>query len=719
MRGHGDEVDRMTSVSVVICTLNRADGLRATLESLRHQRHHEIEVVVVCGPSTDHTADVVAEYAGEIKAVSCPEPNLSMSRNIGIRAASGEIVAFIDDDALPEFDWLVQALPSFADDEVAGVGGIVFDHTGMSLQYRFSAANRLGDAFTSDSEPFDLLCAPGAFTFPYLQGTNALFRRSALEEIGGFDETFEYYLDETEVCARLVDAGFVLRQLPDAAVHHKFLPSAVRNHLRVVTNWYPVVKNQTYFAFRHASGTHTDLEIIDASRRSAELRLQDAREHERLGNLPPGSVARAEAAVAEGLAVGIETGRRRRTLRLPPIPAPETPFLRFPTLDASSRLSIVIISSGFWPNVNGGIARFMSDLAPALAARGHEVRVITRSDHHATVDLERGVWVHRLDCDPSPADNVAAGVLPHIGAFATAALHEVERIGTFGQIDVVYGPVWDVEVIGVLRRTSLPVVGFLATPVAVAGAHAGGFDDDGQAEQLRAVMALEREVFAGADAFHAISRSILDTIDDEYGTVLDRDRAGLVPLGSLDQRLLTAPLDATGERRVLFVGRLEVRKGIDTLLDAAASVCASRPDVRFLIAGSDPGVSSPKHDWLDAHPNAHWIDQVEFLGPVDDAELQQLYSTSHIVAVPSRYESFGLVMSEALMHGAALVSCDVGGIREFVRDGVDGLLVAPGDVPALAGALERLLDDDGELARFRAQARARFEEVLSIDACAQ
>ena len=61
--------------------------------------------------------------AHRARVVDCSVANLSVSRNIGIRAAGGDIVAFIDDDALPEFDWLPQAMPAFDDPEVGGVGG--------------------------------------------------------------------------------------------------------------------------------------------------------------------------------------------------------------------------------------------------------------------------------------------------------------------------------------------------------------------------------------------------------------------------------------------------------------------------------------------------------------------------------------------------------------------------------------------------------------------
>ena len=73
-------------VSVVICTYNRADGLRATLESLRLQRYRDFEVVVVNGPSTDRTATMLREYPLPLRVVDNPLANLSVSRNLGIRA---------------------------------------------------------------------------------------------------------------------------------------------------------------------------------------------------------------------------------------------------------------------------------------------------------------------------------------------------------------------------------------------------------------------------------------------------------------------------------------------------------------------------------------------------------------------------------------------------------------------------------------------------------
>ena len=212
--------------SIIINTLNRAPLLDRTLRSLQWLHYAgEFEVIVVNGPSTDNSEDVIAAWGRSIRVARCALPNLSVSRNIGICLACGEIVAFIDDDAIPEPEWLTQLAAAYDRDEIGGVGGIVYDQTGYAFQYEYSTANRLGNANWTAKKSAEHLCFPGSFEFPYIQGTNASFRRSALLEVGGFDEEIEYYLDETELCCRLIDAGYVVRQVANAFVHHKFAPS--------------------------------------------------------------------------------------------------------------------------------------------------------------------------------------------------------------------------------------------------------------------------------------------------------------------------------------------------------------------------------------------------------------------------------------------------------------------------------------------------------------
>src|SRR5438094_8692112 len=91
--------DSAPGVSVVVSTLDRAAHLARLLASLRHLDYQRFEVIVVNGPSQDGTDSLLAQWDGQIKTVRCPGANLAASRNIGIAAAAGDIVALIDDAA--------------------------------------------------------------------------------------------------------------------------------------------------------------------------------------------------------------------------------------------------------------------------------------------------------------------------------------------------------------------------------------------------------------------------------------------------------------------------------------------------------------------------------------------------------------------------------------------------------------------------------------------
>src|ERR1700738_297745 len=111
------------TVSVVINTYNRAASLAVTLQSLRRLNYPHFEVIVVNGPSTDGTLELLNAMRSLIRVGGCSERNLSISRNVGIEMAGGALVAFLDDDAVPDEDWLNDTVSAFDCEEVGGAGG--------------------------------------------------------------------------------------------------------------------------------------------------------------------------------------------------------------------------------------------------------------------------------------------------------------------------------------------------------------------------------------------------------------------------------------------------------------------------------------------------------------------------------------------------------------------------------------------------------------------
>ena len=247
-------MNQQPSVSIVVNTLNRGPYLDDALRALSGLNYSDYEVVVVNGPSTDNSSSVLARWATQVKLDNCSEPNLSVSRNVGIQAAAGEIICFIDDDAAPHPNWLTHLVAPYRDSAVGGVGGFTIDNTGTRWQVRKTICDRFGNAYNVsplfDERP---LSFPGTPCYPSLLGTNSSFRASALRAIGGFDHAFAYLLDETDVCLRLVDAGWKIVYEPAAMVYHQFAASHIRSPERVARTLYPSAVSKGYFIGRHGA----------------------------------------------------------------------------------------------------------------------------------------------------------------------------------------------------------------------------------------------------------------------------------------------------------------------------------------------------------------------------------------------------------------------------------------------------------------------------------
>ena len=558
--------------SVVINTYNRSASLTRTLEALEYLRYDPFEIVVVNGPSTDSTEQILESYGARIKVGHCPQVNLSMSRNIGIDLADGEVVAFIDDDAIPETDWLDALARGYRHPRIGGVGGPALDHTGCAYQQRNGICNRIGQLQFNLDGPLWAYHHPGADPFLYLIGTNSSFRKSCLLEIGGFDEEFEYYLDETDVCLRLIDRGYPLVIVDDALVHHKFLPSYLRSQVRIVRHPFPIIKNKLYFSLINGGARYSQSEIL----RDTEALVEHFREHH-LPRLTYKERLVFCREIDQAIEVGMRRGTEGRTRlgKFRPWVSGREGFQPFPTRQpAPRRLTVCFLSQEYPPRTVGGIGRFTHDLACGLGQRGHEVHVITRGLDQSTIDFEEGVWVHRIavEGEPLPRLRGLAKIQKNV-TYATAVHREVKRLSERRALDLVEAPIWDTEGLACLLDNDLTTVTSLQTTFKVLADMHPSWNDTSETPSLRA---LEAEVLRRSGTYHAISRAILETIGHDYGLEIDTKTIGLFPLGLTDHAANTRRRRDDRRVRVLFVGRLEKRKGIDLLLKAVPPLCAAR-----------------------------------------------------------------------------------------------------------------------------------------------
>jgi GT2 family glycosyltransferase len=196
-------------VSVVVCTHNGARTLPTCLEALMRLDYPDFEVVVVDDGSADATAAVAAEY--DVRLIRTPNEGLSSARNTGLAAATGEIVAYLDDDASPDPHWLQYLVATLDRSSHVGVGGpnIPPDVEGTVASAIALAPGGPIHVLMTDREA------------EHLPGCNVAFRKAALEAIGGFDPKFRVAGDDVDVCWRLQERGWTLGFSPAAVVWHR------------------------------------------------------------------------------------------------------------------------------------------------------------------------------------------------------------------------------------------------------------------------------------------------------------------------------------------------------------------------------------------------------------------------------------------------------------------------------------------------------------------
>lgn len=284
------------AVSVVILTRDRPREFRALLEALALQRARDFEVICVgrLPRAEDHGAPPA--LAARLTWLTCAAENISRARNIGAAAAQGAILAFIDDDAAPEPDWLTELAAPFAAPDTGCVGGHVRGRNGVDFQWRGGAVNRSGDSAPVAAQ--DLLTRDyGDPRGPVLAplGCNMAVRRVALAEIGGFDERYRYYLDESDLARRLAGAGWRTRFAPAAEAHHAFARSLTRAANRAPLDLFEVGASRAVFARVHGGGGAEDFVAAQ------EARL---RRYVQAGRMSRRQAAASRRRLIDGLAAG-------------------------------------------------------------------------------------------------------------------------------------------------------------------------------------------------------------------------------------------------------------------------------------------------------------------------------------------------------------------------------------------------------------------------------
>ncbi len=335
----------------------------------------------------------------------------------------------------------------------------------------------------------------------------------------------------------------------------------------------------------------------------------------------------------------------------------------------------------------GGVTEHIRHLDREFRARGHETRILAPSTEPAEM-LPANVIPISRDIVPVPVNGSTARI-----TLSPDSARRVEEILAAEQFDIVH-----------LHEPEVPLLGWAvlhtSRTVNVGTFHA--YSENHALDEY--TQPLMEWVHAHLDGRIFVSPAVRETLAPysagEYRVIPN----GIDYARFADPALKVIPDFGDGRPNILFVGRLDARKGFAHLLHAYPRIKRAVPNARLIVVGA---YSSEDQARVVEQVGPLDLRDVHFIGRVAPLDLARYYHTATLFSAPSTGgESFGIVLLEAMAAGLPVVASDIAGYRSVVQDKVQGRLVTPGDEKALADRIVELLRDPAQRARLARQGRA-------------
>ncbi len=628
---------------MLICayTLDRLDVLSQAIDSVRAQSRPAHEIVLTIDHSPELLAEAKRRWPEIVLLENHEEQGLSGARNSGVAACSGDVVAFLDDDAIAAPDWLERLAEAYLDPDVLGAGGAVRPAWVAGKPAWFPPEFDWVVGCTHSGMPQQREAVRN------LVGANMSLRREVLVELGGFRHelgrvgTIPAGCEETDLCIRVGQRWPESRILydPAAAVDH-FVPATRGSREYFTSRCRGEGRSKAVLAGLVGSDSGLEAERTYTSRTLPLGVLRGCGDALR-GDL--GGLSRA-AMIVVGLftttAGYLAGGRERRRL--------EKRRRTEEQQDGGSPRVLTVTPRS--PLHQGGVERHVMEVSRRIAAAGAVAEVLCTEPGGPKLQEEErdGVTIRTVRAWPANRDWCLA---PRIWREMSRQSWDVVHVQSYHTF---------VAPLAMLRALTLGI------PYVVTF-HGGGHSSDARNRVRGLQRALLRPLLKRAQRLVAVARFEIEQYGGELG--IGPEKFVLIPNGT-DLAFSDAGSgngQPEGPPVIASIGRLERYKGHHRVIDAFPYVLNSEPDARLLVVGTGPYEDELRK--LAAELGV--ADSVEFTSTPPDqpnamAELLQRVS---LVVLMSDFETHPLVALEAAAAGRRLLVADATGLAEIAEDG--------------------------------------------------
>jgi|GEM_PF-6967736 len=248
--------DQLPQISVAICTRDRPDDLLLCLESISLLNDVPDQVIVIAGSNESCPTEIQTQFPTlNVLVATCPENNISNSRNMGLQLAEHEIVLFIDDDATARSGWVSEYRNAFAENPQLWIaGGLVFDSRTdpMELEFRHGLISATGKQVAVRENKF---ATPHRYQ-TNVKGCNFAVRVHEIQKVGSFDSFFAFSFDEADLVMTIHQHRGQVQFLSNAIVDHAHSPGHYRNSHQLDRDWKTEYASHTMFMLKHSVGLY-------------------------------------------------------------------------------------------------------------------------------------------------------------------------------------------------------------------------------------------------------------------------------------------------------------------------------------------------------------------------------------------------------------------------------------------------------------------------------